>query len=107
MQTEKHWNRKRVRSILTGPKERITWLAVGMAEQGCWSLEAIANECGLSPGAVLYRLSLFGITIRDIRNSTRTRIKRQMLKMVSSMTEESVQAKAERVKYIGTRIKKG
>lgn len=98
-------NNKRIRMILRGPNEAVTFLAVGMAEQGCWTLEAIAYECGLSIGQVFYRLSAFGIRLNETRHTSRTHVKRKLLKMVEPLTGEKVRDKADRIRYIRTRIR--
>lgn len=93
-------NPKRVRPILAGPNESITYLAVGMAEAGCWSLDAIARECQLSVSAVVYRLSMFGLNMRKVRNDRRSYVRRKMLKLVGPLTRVLVEDKADKIRWV-------
>lgn len=106
----KHWNKKRVRPIYQGPRERVTWLAVGLGLSGMYSLEGIAHECSveagkdITVGQVHYWLALHGVSIREIRNDPRgSRERRKMRKLVEVLTNDSVADRADRVRYIGTR----
>ena len=98
-------NAKRVRPILSGVREETTYLAVGMAEEGCWNLEAIANECRLKVYQVVYILDCFGIRLTDIRRARRTYVKRKMIKMIPALTGEIVREKASKIRYVRTRAK--
>lgn len=93
-------NPKRVRPILSGPNESITYLAVGMAETGSWSLEAIAAECQLSVSAVVYRLGLFGLNMRKVRDDRHSYVRRKMLKLVGPLTRVRTEVKADKIRWI-------
>jgi F420-0:gamma-glutamyl ligase len=109
----KYWNKKRVRPILTGPKEKITHLAVGLAESGMYSLQGIADICSdeagrtITPGQVHYAMSVYGIRLNEVRNSVDTRDKGRlkMRRLVLELTADSVADKTHKVKYIRTRSK--
>lgn len=64
----KHLQPRR-RSILSGAREQLTYLAVGLADLGL-STAAIADECQLTYGQVLYALKLFGVKRSGFRNGT-------------------------------------
>ncbi len=91
---------KRIRQIFTGPKEFTTFLAIGLAEEGKFTLNAIADECDMSIGAVLYRLKMAGINIRDIRNDITSRKARKYINYVADNPSEKTLEKTAKIKYI-------
>lgn len=85
---------QKVRPILNPSNEGTTFLALGLGEMG-FSAQAIANECGLSPGAVYYRLRAFGIQLRDYRTGD-SDFSRELRKLAKPLLTKRIRRLVER-----------